>query len=1109
MNRSLKKRYVNIGFVLALLILTGVNVMIYFNMSLHFEDEQVINRSLTIIQASEVLFSNIIEAETNRRGYLITSNTEFLKSYYPSLNSIDSSLTVLNSLITDPNERVQMDSLQRLIFNRKGLLGESIELRGKSGDRTTQIVLTEQSKYSVDKIKQSIEKIQNEETKILNNRLLEAKKSSSSTLTNLVTGNILAFTLMIIAVILLNRSINRRRETEYVLNENRKWLATTLESIGDAVIVSSKVGEIMFMNKVAEKLTGWTSSDASGLLLDHIFNIYNEDTGEKADDPIVKVLQSGETANLNDHTVLRTKNGNEIPIDDSAAPIKNDNGEIIGVVLVFRNISERRRNEKELLSSKKFIQRIADSLPSILYIYDLTGPKITYTNYKIENLLGFNSEEVMDLGPAFFEKYIHPEDFQKLRSAYQEYSAAKDTDILNNEYRIKNAEGQWRWFRSYDVVFSRNSENRVTEILGSAFDITDRKLLEEELKNYSGHLEEIVNNRTGELQKTNLKLKNEIRERAKAERNIIDAEEKFRSLVENALIGIYILQDGRYMYVNPKYEEIFGYSRGEMSSIDIWSVVSESDKVRVENNIRKRMDNEVASIQYTYKAVKKDGTLIDVEVRGSTMFYNGSKAIIGTLQDITERLRFEEELRNSRQKLLIHVERTPLAVIEWDLDFCVNAWNASAERIFGYSKKEMQGKWAHILVEDHAHEQVRNIWHNLINKSGGERSTNRNVTKDGKIILCEWYNTPLIDETGRVIGAASLVEDITERIKAENELNEQKEFLRAVIDTDPNFVFAKDWDGRFTLVNKAAAKNYGTTVEDLIGKTDGDFNPNAEEVEHFLKDDREVISTGVTKFIAEERVTDSKTGKVKWYQTIKVPLKSTEGEYQVLGVAADITARKLAEEITKKSLKEKELLLKEIHHRVKNNLQIIISLLKLQSKFVFDKRDLDIFNKSRSRVETMSLIHEKLYRSVDISQIDIGNYLKDLVSHLLKAYNVNSNVIDFEINAEDILLTIDTSIPCGLIVNEIINNILKHAFPPGYKGKISLNVAKCAEKIILTISDNGIGIPESFEPEKSDSLGVQLIETLVRQLEGKISIDKTNGTAFKIEFEEIRYKERI
>ncbi|MEO8514813.1 MAG: PAS domain S-box protein, partial [Ignavibacteria bacterium] len=537
-----------------------------------------------------------------------------------------------------------------------------------------------------------------------------------------------------------------------------------------------------------------------------------------------------------------------------------------------------------------------------------------------------------------------------------------------------------------EVVFSRNDEGIVTEILGSAFDVTARKMLEDELKKYSGHLEELVEIRTSEIKSANIKLKEEINERAKAERNIIDAEEKFRSLVENALVGIYIIQDEKFAYVNPRYEDIFGYGSGEMTGMNAWNVVWEEDKVIIRENMRKRIENEVNSIQYSFRAKRKNGSLIDVEIKGTSMIYDGKPSIIGTLQDITESL------------------------------------------------------------------------------------------------------------------------------KAEELLKEQKEFLRTVIDTDPNFVFAKDWDGRFTLVNKAVADNYSSTAEELIGKTDSDFNPNIAEVEHFLADDREVIASGKVKFIPEEEVTNSGTGQTKWYQTIKVPLKAANGSTHVLGVAADITARKLAESITIKSLREKELLLKEIHHRVKNNLQIIISLLKLQSKYVYDPRDLEIFNKSRSRVETMSLIHEKLYKSKDISQIDIGNYLKDLVSHLLNAYKVNSSIIEFNISAENILMTIDTAIPCGLIVNELINNILKHAFPDGYKGKIELNLRRSDENVVLEVTDNGIGIPTEFDMDKSDSLGMRLIDTLVKQLDGIIevnSLNGSNGTKVVIEFKEIKYKERI
>lgn len=1112
MKKHPEKKYINTGFVIALIILIIVNIIIFIKIRFYFEEEDIINKSLNIIQNSEVLYSKIIEAETNRRGYLITGNSEFLKVYYPSISGIDSSLSILKLSFIDPEGKKVLDSLQVLIFNRKDLLQESLELQEKkSKDFKAQIEYTEHGRETVYKIKKIINRIQEKEKTKLEQKLLEADKSATYTLNNLVFGNIFAFSLLILGLVLLNRSINKKKKAELSLEENRNWLATTLESIGDAVIVTNKMGEILFINKAAENLTEWKSTETKGLLFNYVFNIYNEETGKKLPDIIQQVAACKKVVNIEDNTILITKNKNEIAIDDSAAPIINDNGDLMGVVMVFRNITERKKIEKEILNNQKFIKRIADSLPSILYIYDIQTQEfnLTYLNYKIAEILGYTSEYVLDEGSRFFKDKIHPDDLSKLRLNRYKYTKVNDNEIINYDYRIKDINGNYKWLRSYEVVFSRSENGTVKEILGSAFDITERKILEEELRKYSGHLEELVDIRTAEIKATNIKLKEEISERARAENFIIEAEEKFRSLVENALIGIYIIQDDKYIYVNPKYEDIFGYYKGEMNGRNAWDIVAPRFEMLVKENIRKRINNEIKTIQYTFKALKKDGTEIDVEVRGSTMLYNKKLSIIGTLQDITERLKAEQELRNSRQKLMLHFESTPLGVIEWDMNFRIVQWNDAAVRIFGWKQNEVLHQKADIIIPDNAKVYINEIWENLINQKGGERSTNENITKDNRIILCEWYNTPLINDEGKVIGVASLVEDITERVKAEDQIKQQKEFLRTVIDTDPNFVFAKDWEGKFTLVNKALAENYNSTPDELIGKSEADFNPGISETEHLITDDREVILTGKPKFIAEENVTNIETGENKWYQTIKVPLKGMDGKTQVLGVAADITARKLAEEMTKKSLHDKELLLKEIHHRVKNNLQIIISLLKLQSNFVYDKRDLEIFNKSRSRIETMSMIHEKLYKSDDISRINIAIYLNDLVTHLLKAYHLNSSKIDFELNTDNILMTIDTAIPCGLIVNELINNILKHAFPDGYNGKITLNLFKSGEFLHMEVLDNGIGFPENFNKESTDSLGFKLVDTLVKQLDGNIDVIKNKGTHFIIKFKEIKYKERI
>jgi len=386
------------------MILISVNIVIYLNIRFHFEDEEIITKSLLVIQSSEALYSNIIEAETNRRGYLITSNEEFLKEYSPSVKSIDSSFSYLNSIVTEESGRKNLDTLKLLIFSRKDLVKESIELQERrSKDYKALIDFIHKEKIYVDRIKTCIESIQAKERSTLNARLLEAEYSSSYTLKNLVTGNIIAFALLIFAVVLLNRSINKRIAAEISLEENRNWLATTLECIGDAVIVTSKIGEILFINRAAEDLTGWKSYEANGMLLDHVFNIYNEDTGKRIPDPIQKVVSNRKVIGLEEHRILVARNKTEIPIDDSAAPIINASGELIGVVMVFRNISERRKSEMEILNNQKFIKRIADSLPSVLYIMILKVQELHSQTTKLQSSLDMTLMQLLSRAIHFLK----------------------------------------------------------------------------------------------------------------------------------------------------------------------------------------------------------------------------------------------------------------------------------------------------------------------------------------------------------------------------------------------------------------------------------------------------------------------------------------------------------------------------------------------------------------------------------------------------------------------------------------------------------------------------------------------------------------------------------
>ncbi len=230
---------------------------------------------------------------------------------------------------------------------------------------------------------------------------------------------------------------------------------------------------------------------------------------------------------------------------------------------------------------------------------------------------------------------------------------------------------------------------------------------------------------------------------------------------------------------------------------------------------------------------------------------------------------------------------------------------------------------------------------------------------------------------------------------------------------------------------------------------------------------------------------------------------------RIIGIEQDISERKASENKIKASLKEKELLLQEIHHRVKNNLQVISSLLRLQSRHINDPEALEIFKESQKRVSSIALVHEKLYQSKDMASINFADYIETLARDIFN-FSMNSmQNIKLNLDLEEYYLNIETAIPCGLIINELLTNSLKHAFPSGNNGEIYLGLHGDNGKIVITVKDDGVGLPSQIDIKKPDTFGLQLVYFLKKQIKGDIILEEGEGTSFKIIFEELEYNGRI
>jgi PAS domain S-box-containing protein len=342
---------------------------------------------------------------------------------------------------------------------------------------------------------------------------------------------------------------------------------------------------------------------------------------------------------------------------------------------------------------------------------------------------------------------------------------------------------------------------------------------------------------------------------------------------------------------------------------------------------------------------------------------------------------------------------------------------------------------------------------------------------------------------------AALRQEIADRKRVEEALRESEGKWRTVVEAVPDFIILFDRQGSILFINRILP---GYRVEEVIGRSSFEFMPVES---HALQ--REALArlfdTG-EPYELEVRGAGS-PGEVRWYANRGRPISRDGQVVAALQVSSDITRRKRNEERIAASLREKESLLHEIHHRVKNNLQVISSLLALQADQLGDERARAAFLESRNRVRTMAVIHESLYRSGRLDRIDLGQQVESLCINLLRSYGVDPGRVRLDLRPAEVLLNIDRAVPCGLLLNELVSNALKYAFPGDREGTIQVRLdAGTNGEYTLKVADDGVGLPPGLDLAHTSTLGLQLIDTLVRQLGGRLEVDRRAGAAFHITF---------
>lgn len=452
---------------------------------------------------------------------------------------------------------------------------------------------------------------------------------------------------------------------------------------------------------------------------------------------------------------------------------------------------------------------------------------------------------------------------------------------------------------------------------------------------------------------------------------------------------------------------------------------------------------------------------------------------------------------NNQKLMALAVEASPNGMVMIDGEGMIMMINSSIESLFGYDRSELLGQPLEILVPERfrqLHPSLRNDYFNEPrSRAMGHGRDLYGVHKNGTEIPVEIGLNPIkIGDKTLVLAA---IVDITERQRGQ-------EMMRLAVEAAPNGMILTSPDGRIALVNSFAENLFGYSREELIGNDIDILVPVRFRSNHpHMR--AQYHGAPVSRAMGKGRDLYAlhKNGREFPVEIGLNPLHMAQGT-MILASIVDITERKQQEESLRSALKEKEVLLSEIHHRVKNNLQIIDSLIGMQSDRVLNEQAINILKDSQNRVRSIAMIHQILYQSQDFSQVNVADVVKSLVDNIAQSYGIESSRISIAMDIDSIFMPIDRSIPLGLTINELVSNTFKHGFPDHRTGKVNISLKNGKNHSLrLIVEDNGIGIPDDYDISTSDSLGLLLVKALTDQLGGELKVNRSNPTRFELDFE--------
>ncbi len=886
----------------------------------------------------------------------------------------------------------------------------------------------------------------------------------------------------------LAKEVIERQRVEHIFRNNLRFLETLLDSIPSPVFQrdlnevyvncnESFARQIMGLPK--EAVIGGSFSEFQKKVPKELADIYYKHDRE--------LLQNGGSNYYETRVICADGRTRDFLFHKAA--YRDGAGEVAGIAGIMLDITPRKEAERFLRKTEEKYRLASEQTGQLVYDYEIE-PDIIHWAGAISQITGYSPEEFMQVGLEGWIGHVHPEDRKRVWEVHEK--CMKNGGKFLEDYRFRKKDGSY-FYAEDSGVYIQDDFHRACRIVGVIKDITESKLARESLER---------------------------------------SEQRFRMITEQTgqLVYDYDVQNNSNYWVGA-IEELTGYSFEEFQGFtpEVWSqhVHPEDREKAVKAHFECIKNGGKFCEEYRFRI--KDGTYIYVEDSGIYLKTGdqGIYRVLGVMKDITEKRLSRQKLQESEERFRIAAEQTGQIVFEHDHGDRYIKWVGAIQDVTGYTVEEFikfdNAAWAnHIHPEDRDRTlaELKKFQENE-NKF---RTEYRFRKKDGSYIHLEDSGIYLRNEDGNIRKAFGVMKDITEIKMASEKLKESEERYRLFMKNFRGIAFQMDIDFTPILVDGNVEEITGYRMEDLsLGKIDW-YRIVHPDDRVKLFENREGLVKDPFLFIEHDYRIMHKGGEIKWVHEIFQNVFDSMGKKRILqGAAYDISRQKEAEESLAKI---EEFRKKEIHHRIKNNLQVISSLLELQAEKFKDINVLEAFRESQNRVSTMAIIHEELYRSKNNEALDFSAYLQKLTEELFQTYVVRKGDVDMQLDIEEIFLGMDTAVPLGIIINELISNSLKHAFLPGMQGKISIKLSRTEEnegnksisnitnnigakssiernfQYTLVVSDNGLGFPENIDFRSTNSLGLQLVNILVEQLEGRIELENDSGTKFKIWFKD-------